>query len=182
MFDENTRSWQHQMPQRRTSSARLPWAQWLSGKSTGLQRFSGCLTKIRSRNWRMRVSMAYWNELCTWSPSQSTVCSSLDRCHAYLRAGRLCVNGEGTYCALSRQCACTKILNGSWSSNLKTSVVFRDQITAGPRIFITVGLAHSPPKTSSYGWRQISLLSLRNRFQIVSIVTVLVFRSTMYNW
>ena len=87
-----------------------------------IQRFSGCLTKIRSRNWRMRVSMAYWNKLCTWSPSQTTVSSSLDRCRAYLQAGRLHVNGKGTYYALSRQCACAKILNGSWSSNLKTSV------------------------------------------------------------
>ena len=32
------------------------------------------------------------------------------------------INGEETYCELSRQCACDKIFNGSWSSNLKTSV------------------------------------------------------------
>ena len=54
-----------------------------------VQRFSGCLTEIRSRNWRMRVRMAYWNQLYTWSPSQNSVCSSLDRCHAYLRAGHI---------------------------------------------------------------------------------------------
>ena len=77
---------------------------------------------IRSRNWHMRVSMAYWNKLCSWSPSQSSVCSSLDLCHACLQAGGLHVNGKGIYCTLSRQCACAKILNGSWSSNLKTSV------------------------------------------------------------
>jgi len=100
-----------------------PTSQLINGDNhTLLQRFSGWLTKIHSRNWHMHESMAYWNKLCTWSPSQSTVCSSLDRCRAYLQAGCLHVDGEGTYCALSRQCACTKILNGSWSSNLKTSL------------------------------------------------------------
>ena len=66
--------------------------------------FSGCLTKIHSKNWCMHVKMAYGNELCTWSPSRGTVCSSLGRWHACLQAGHLCVNGEGTHCTLSLQC------------------------------------------------------------------------------
>ena len=37
----------------------------LAAQGFWVQRFSGCLTMIRSRNWRMRVSMAYWNTLCT---------------------------------------------------------------------------------------------------------------------
>ena len=106
----------------RNTHARNTHARNLEHVCTYVQRFSGYLTKIRSRNWCMCVSMAHGNKVCTWSPSQSTVCSSLDRCRAYLRAGRLHVNGEGTYCASSRQCTCAKILNGFWSSNLKTSV------------------------------------------------------------
>ena len=56
------------------------------------------------------------------------MCSSLDQCCAYLQAGRVHVNGEGTYCALSRQCACAKTLNGSWPSNLKTSVAAASEL------------------------------------------------------
>jgi len=109
--------------------------------SLAVQRFSGCLTKIRSRNWRMRVSMAYWNKLCTRRPSQSTVCSSLDLCRAYLQAGQLHVNGEGTYRALSRQCACAKILNGSRSSNLKTSVCKNGERRPGESYHMICGTA-----------------------------------------
>jgi len=82
-----------------------------------LQRFSGCLTKIHSKNWRMCVSVAYGNKLCTSSPSWE-----LDRWCVCSQAGCLCVNSEGTHCALCHQCACTNIWTGSWSSILKISV------------------------------------------------------------
>ena len=88
--------------------------------------------------------LSYWNKLCTWSPSQSTVCSSLDRCCVYptvlkfLHSLKHCISWKRTISCSDYLWFMQAVFNPSCAS----CMTFHRQLMAWQSIWVRLGMLH----------------------------------------